>query len=497
MSVLEYIDSDIFSPVFDNKLPLLTLQSVDEICKELFFAIKANEEIFIYGDYDMDGFCAQKVWDEVLSTLYNVPPIHFMYGTRMHKLDPDIVEQVKATKARIVIINDTGSSRDDRDILGILRSLGRVPIVIDHHDWDGDYMEDTKGMLVYNSFEERQVFNGAEISGAYSALLVAYRLCEKYFKHSLSYNAMVYALASMYSDVVDLSTSVGRALYNIVCLINMPGPALFSYFNKYDYKISRRLFSFLIAPKLNACFRMESFGLLNAALVATDRFEMKRIAEGMGEVHAEASKYTSLFVPLFEKERYGTIMLCTHDATEETRSMHVRNFSGLVANAIAQAERSAVVALIRMDGQYHGSFRDYYNRKLLPFFQLFCNAGGHPPAFGMQVNDIVETRRHIKQLTKSIDGVAQKDYTVLSTNMVSSLDDIHALALYNEYMNVKPRVMLMHRCRYVRTMLSTKYKKIYDVGLPCQVASASPLYEGVNALIEPTISRDVELRCLE
>ena len=81
MSVLDYIDTDIFSSVYQNKLPSPKSHNIDAICKELFYAIKGKEEIFIYGDYDMDGFCAAKVWDEVLKSLYNVPVRHFTYKT--------------------------------------------------------------------------------------------------------------------------------------------------------------------------------------------------------------------------------------------------------------------------------------------------------------------------------------------------------------------------------------------------------------------------------
>lgn len=62
MSVLDYIDPTVFDPVYKGKLPMLVSPNVDKICREIYYAIKAQEPIFIYGDYDMDGFCAAKVW---------------------------------------------------------------------------------------------------------------------------------------------------------------------------------------------------------------------------------------------------------------------------------------------------------------------------------------------------------------------------------------------------------------------------------------------------
>lgn len=497
MSVLSYIDADIFTPVCQNKLPAISSPNIDAICKELFYAIKAKEPIFVYGDYDMDGLCAAMVWDEVLSTLYNVPVIHFNYTQRMHSVDPQIVSQAKASRARIVIICDSGSGISDRDTLSMLRLNGHVPIVIDHHNWEGDYVSASYHNLMFNSHEENKLLGGAEISGAYASLLVASRLCEKYFNHSLSYNAMVYALASMYSDVVDLASIPGRALYNMVSMIKMPGPTMFNAMNAWNYSYCRRFFSYIVGPKVNACFRTEEFGPLNRALTVKDKYEMNSVVSSLGDVHSRASKLVDVFAPMFKRERFGDILLCVHIADNDSRALHVRNFSGLIANKIAQEEKCVVIAVIKDSRVYQGSFRDFYNRKLLPTFKLFCRSDGHDSAFGLEFTNINDFKRHLRRLSETVEAGARKDYNVISSSLVQSEEDVQALALYNEYMNVRPRIMLTHRCSYVKPVRVTRYRKVYDVGLPYTVSSTLPLIEGSNILVEPTISKSVELRCVE
>lgn len=497
MPIIDYIDSDIFTTVYQGKLPVLKSPNVEAICKELFYAIKGNEVIFIYGDYDMDGFSAGQVWDEVLSSLYGVPPVHFNYIQRQHVVDPNILSQVKASGARIVLILDSGSGATDHDIISMLRLSGFTPIVIDHHNWEGDYEEACRHNLIFNSHEERDLLGGDEISGAYASLLVANVLCDKYFHHSLSYSAMVYALASMYSDVVDLSTPAGRALYNLVNSIKMPGPTLFTAMNEWGYAYGRRMFSFILGPKINACFRTEQFSPLNQAFRVRDKFEINNVVAQFKEVHAEAVNLVTVLTPLFSREHFDGILLCIHEVTDETRAMHIRNFSGLIANKIAHEEKTMTVVVVKDGGRYAGSFRDFYNRRMLEIFQLFCKADGHDSAFGLEFSSLTDMRRHLSSLSTMIENAARRDYDVLAASLVKDQDDIRALALYNEYMNVKPRAMLIHRCQYARQVRATKYRKFYDVGLPYVVSSTLPLIEGSNILIEPTISQSVELRCVE
>lgn len=497
MSVLDYIDDEMLGPVYQNKLPTLKSSNVNRICKELFYAIKANEEIFIYGDYDMDGFSSASIWREVLSTLYSVPPSFFHYQKRTHNIDPDILRQVRDTKARIVIICDTGSSIQDRMIIHLLRMDRRTPIVIDHHIWEGNYKEDTTDMLVYNSYEERDSLAGAEISGAYSSLLVASKLCEDYFKHSLSYKAMVYALASMYADVVDLATPPGRALYNVVNSIEMPVPVLIESLNAWNYSICRRLFSLIICPRINACFRTERFDQLNAAWTATTKYDAQRISKEISDIHTESMTITRNLIPLFTREHYGNITFCLHTLTPESKVLHIRNYTGLIANKIAQEEKSLVVVAIEMDGAYEGSYRDFYNRRLLDMFGLFCEVGGHDSAFGLKFYNLTDMRKYLKSLSTMLDRGVSKDYNAISSTLVQTSEDIDVLAVYNEYMNVRPRVMVTHRCSQAKQMYSTKYRKNYDVGLPYNVISTLPLLTGSSILVEPTISKTVELRCIE
>lgn len=497
MNIMDYLDSEMFTPAYGGDLPVVKSDNIDRICRELYYAIKNEETIFIYGDYDMDGFAAANVWGEILSSLYHVPPVFFRYVNRMHSIDPAIVDQAKRSGARVVIICDSGSGIRDREVVAKLRMNGHEPIVIDHHNWEGDYESSCIYNLIYNSHEENELLGGAEISGAYASLLVGKHLCDKYFQHSLSFNAMIFALASMYSDCVDLATAPGRALYNIVQTVQMPGPLLLSSMNKWNYSFSRRFFSFIVAPPINACFRIEEFGLLNSGMLIKDKYLSPKVSDKFYVAHKYAKELVELLVPVFNRERYGNITVCVHAIVPETRAMYVRNFSGLIANRIAQEEKGMAIVVIKDGKTYEGSYRDFYNRKMLSTFRLFCVADGHDSAFGLSFSNLSEFTRHIQRLSETATVKTEKDYEAMSSRFVSSVEDVQALAVFNEYRNVRPKILLSHKCSSVRLVSTTRFRRVYDVGLPYNVSCTLPIMEGANLLIEPMITKSVELRAVE
>lgn len=497
MSVYEYLDMDLLAPVFHNDIPLIQSARVDAICKELRFAIKNKNSILVYGDYDMDGFCCMLVWKEVLAPMRANVSL-FKYGNRTHKLDRDVIRQAKLAGASHVIVCDTGSSEEDYSILRLLRSEGITPIVIDHHVHSGNYIEDAKTRLLFNSREESAALYNCEVSGAYASLLVAKVLCDKYMNVSVPYNAQVYALASMYSDVVDLSSLMGRALYNVVAQTKADGPMMFRCFNEWNYMMRRRLFSFIISPKINACFRSEKFEMLNELLQASSIYQVKPAVQSICDNHVQVRELTRNMAYLFERTKIGNILLCTHEVTDETRALHIRNFTGVIATRISKEEVMTVVVVVKDDRHYEGSVRDYHNRHLLNYFSAFCNAQGHHSAFGISFSDLEEFKKSLELLSRKLPAEWERPYVSLSTGLVSSPEEINAIALYNEYMNTKPKVVISHYCSSVELLRVTKWSKYYDLGIyGHKVKTTRHISEGSHIMLEPMLCRGVEIHEME
>ena len=499
MPIMDYIDGELLSPVMQCDVPLISSERADAIARAIALAIKSHEKIFVYGDYDFDGFACAMVWREVFQ-LANVPmPTVFNYVQRTHKLDPNIIQQVSDSGCKVVIVCDTGSSIEDQKVIRLLEMSGCVVMVIDHHNYQGDYLEDTKRRLIFNSRCEGLALGDCEVSAAYASLLVAKVLCEKYLHCPLAFNAKVYALASMYSDVVDVSSTLGRALYYSVAGTHAPGPVLFSILNDVGYMFSRRLFSFIIAPKINACFRTGNFFLLNTLLNTNDLFLIKRTVHQIKEVHSDASKLTKPLIERFDRCRVGEFVLCTHVVDQETMMAGVRNFTGVIATRISQQEAAATVVVVKVGRVYEGSVRDYYGRPLQKTFSLFCNAEGHPSAFGLSFSDLAEFKKNLEVIKPTDLGELPTPYVALSSTLLQKSTDIDALALYNEFMNTRTPVMIAHTIPYATLVRSSKWNRFYDVGLfpGMPIRTTRPLVKGMNILMEPVLCKNVEIRELE
>ena len=130
-------------------------------------------------------------------------------------------------------------------------------------------------------------------------------------------------------------------------------------------------------------------------------------------------------------------------------------------------------------------------------FRVFCIADGHDQAFGLSFVNLADFRRHLMILSRQLEVSDATDFILIPSHLVQTRDDVDALALYNEYMNVQPSIQISHRCPYAKLLRSTTYRKFYNVGLPDEVQSANPLVEGSNILIEPCITSAIELRCVD
>lgn len=499
MNILEtYLDCNIFQPS-NTEIPCIRTKSIQSICKELQYAFLVGARIMLYGDYDADGLLSMLVWKEVLNCIGYSNYFLYQYTKRTHHISPFLLSQAIQGKAEYVIICDTGCSIEDQKVITALREQGITVIVIDHHSSEYDYDILQKEINAFNSYEEKEELDGDAVSGAYAALLVANILCTDYIHKPLSNNAKCYALASMYSDMVDLSSKAGIALYNHVVLQKLTMPSFMKAFNLYHYRIGKRFFQYIFCPPLNVCFRSETFDDLNFLLSQKVVYKKEERIDRILELHRFYSKLVNSYALRFQQERFGDLILCVYNMQENEPFVKIRNFSGLIANSIVSSENCAVVVLIKMKYNYQGSFRDPYKRDFLSFFQLFCHAGGHPSAFGISVPlDKMEFfKKNLKEMGARAKVKTNGKYIYLPAKHIKTLTDLKIISLYNEYMNTEKPVILKVDCNKVFLKRATAYYKYYNVGLPIDASCVSTLVAGSKLLLEPCICKDIQLKEVE
>lgn len=121
-------------PDYDNDLhdPFL-MKDMDKAVERILRAVKNNEKVVVYGDYDADGVCASAVFHEFFKKIgfdnfhIHIPDRHVDgYG-----LNSDAIKEFIETKVNLVITLDCGIS--DYDEVEELKKAGIDTVITDHH----------------------------------------------------------------------------------------------------------------------------------------------------------------------------------------------------------------------------------------------------------------------------------------------------------------------------------------------------------------------------
>lgn len=489
------IDTSVFQPN-NYQIPVISSVNISKCCKDLQYAIMTKSIIFIYGDYDVDGLMSMLVWGSVLKSVGHTDFVLYNYSKRTHNIQQDIITQAIQAKAKYVLICDTGSNSADKYILRTLKTLNMETIVIDHHACDYPYTDLAMETDVYNSYEESYLLNGDKVSGAYACLLLANTLCSNYLNTLLPSDAKYFALASMYSDVVDMSSKTAIALYNNIMFQKAQPPTLLRAINKYNYKIGRRFFQYIFSPMLNTCFRDGWFNYLNDLIVYDNKYYMYDILEKIKLVHSKAMELVKQLYNQLDKITYGAITLCRYDADKSQFLYDYSVYTGYLANMVADEIGGAVVCLMQTKNGYKGSLRDPLGRDFLKSFKSFSDSNGHPSAFGIRIPS-----SKIDLFLKSLEVVGEifntkikPRFLTIPSDYIQTQDDIDTLALYNEFMNTKSPAYIKCICNKVILNRKSYFNKFYNIGLPVPIRSTRTLVTGSVILIEPCICSDTELR---
>jgi single-stranded-DNA-specific exonuclease len=109
------------------------MKDMDKAAERILRAIKNNEKIVIYGDYDADGVCASAIFHEFFKKIgfnnfhIHIPDRHIDgYG-----LNSSAIEEFKTLKVNLVITLDCGIT--DYDEVEELGKAGIDVVITDHH----------------------------------------------------------------------------------------------------------------------------------------------------------------------------------------------------------------------------------------------------------------------------------------------------------------------------------------------------------------------------
>ena len=330
-------------------------------------AIKNEEKIMIYGDYDCDGIMATSIMYLCLKKLGNIAGYYIPsrsidgYGITL-----DRAKQIVDKGYDLLITVDNGVNQ--KEALTYLHENGVKIIITDHHQFVDLPPHDA---ILHPFLKEEPM----EQCGAYVAYMLSEALLGSRDDLLLSYAAM-----ATISDMMPLkgyNRNIVRLGLNII-----NEDATHPFHLLYKKEIDEEVMEYQLAPRINAYGRMKEDASISNILDLFISDDLKKIRKLAREIEALNNERKEI-IKMADDEldiRSGNGLVLIHNSLKE-------GLIGLVAARYANSYHKTAMALVLKDDIYKGSIRSIKGAPLDEFFplvkDLVLSIGGHSFAGGI------------------------------------------------------------------------------------------------------------------
>ncbi|MBQ6961966.1 MAG: single-stranded-DNA-specific exonuclease RecJ [Clostridia bacterium] len=364
-------------PALDQLLPPLRLHQMAEARELLLRAREQGKKTVIYGDYDVDGVCASAILWETLGMLGMEREV---YIPDRHKegygLNTAAVESL-AQSNQVLVTVDCGITSVAE--VRRARELGLDVIVTDHHR-HGEELPPAQAVV-------------SPLLGDYAFPFlcgagVAWKLATALVGDKALPLLEIAALATIADMVPLIGENRAIAALGLEKLADTRRPGLRAVMERAGIRatVSSDQVAFQIAPRMNACGRMESARTALDMLLTRDRARAEELALKMEKLNQER-KDQEAFVLKEALEQVGGMDLVREKAIVVLGEKWNSGVVGLAAGKVAEKYAYPTVALAREGDLCVGSARSAgeidIHKALSRCAGLFERFGGHKQAAGL------------------------------------------------------------------------------------------------------------------
>lgn len=424
----EQID-EFFNPDFqeDFHSPFL-LKGMKKAIKLILEAIKKQEKIVIYGDFDADGVCSAAILFLTLKSL-GVKNLDVYIPDREkenHGLNEKSVKELARAGTKLIIAVDCAST--DSDEVDLANSLGLDVVIVDHHQLGKKL---PKVVSLINPLQKEDKYPFKDLSGSGVAYKLACALIEESDSSKNQLSKWLLDLVAI-ATVADVMPIIGenRTLvkYGLGVLAqtrwlglkelmkvaqitpqvtrpSLTGEAPLSNLNAHTL-------GYILGPRLNAAGRMDHANIAFELLITKDRKKAEKLAQQLNQNNLARQSLTDKIVQEV-KNRLEKIFSQPAKAKlifEGSPDWPV-GLIGLVAGKIAEQYYRPTVIYQEKGEMIYGSCRT------IPQFNLMepiakCadfldDFGGHKKAAGFQMKK--EKLNQVKKIFNQMAEAQLKD----------------------------------------------------------------------------------------
>lgn len=375
------------------------LPAMGEAVERLVRALKEKEKILIVGDYDVDGITSTVILRRTLTLLGNEPAhVTPRRKDEGYGLTQAILERgLTLTSPNLVIALDCGTnSKEERAFLAE-REIDLL--VVDHHQAKTELPEDT--VLLNPHLHEDGGEPWRHLCTAGLTFKLVHGLIKRLRKEDDDSANRIspkdfLALAAL-GTLADLVSLRGEnrvlARYGLKHLAHDPGPGLQALLQiagiKPDVPLAGEDVTFRIAPRINACGRLDKADVATELLLASEPDRCRSLAEAMDGFNVERRKIEAELTQEAEvlaKERFGDKLAVVASGSGEHWNPGV---VGIVAGKLASELDKPCIVLARENGECKGSGRSAGGVNMVEALSrckdLLNHWGGHPAAVGLSL----------------------------------------------------------------------------------------------------------------
>ena len=409
---------DFLNPKLENLQNPNKLYDVEKSVKIIREAIRKNKNIWIYGDYDVDGITSTAVLYLALKELgaenvsYYIPIRDEGYG-----LNNDALKKIKDSGGELVITVDCGITAFEE--IKFANSINLPVIITDHHNLQGKKVPEALAVINPKRIENEYTFES--LAGVGTVFMLVLSLFESYGKKEKAFEYLDLVSIGTIADIVPL-LSENRILTRFG-LEKLPftknrGLAflLYKLFNSGENKgnnpkseYSTYDVGFIIAPVFNAAGRLKDAKMVVKLLTSDNNREIEIIVKELINKNFERKELQNRIVEMIEKNIEKNKINEDFVIIDYSPEYH-HGIIGIAASKIVDTYYKPVIIMeVKEDeGIAVGSCRSIEGFNILNALQsmpeLFVKFGGHAGAAGftIPIKNIELFKRKINEYAKKI-----------------------------------------------------------------------------------------------
>lgn len=368
-------------------------------------AIKEDEEIIIYGDYDADGICATAIlWETIYLLNKKVKPYIPDRFEEGYGLNAETISKLKSENSNLKLIITVDNGIVASKSVETANNLGIDVVVTDHHQ------KEKKLPKAY------AIIHTDKISGSGVAWILAREL-KKHFKiqnSGLMNDGLELAAIGTIADQMPLvGANRSFAKYGLKALNKTKRPGLLALFAESglsDFKgenlqgkdIGTYEINFVIAPRINAMGRLEHAIDSLRLLCTKNNQKARELANILGRTNKKRQKIVDEVIlhasGVAQKRFWKGAIVLSHESYHE-------GVIGLAASKLVEEFRRPAIVLSVGKQISKASARSITGFNIIESIKklddLILGGGGHPMAagFSIKTSKIELFRKKFEDLT--------------------------------------------------------------------------------------------------